>query len=363
MTFRERLDQIDEEQKISAALAGIEKETNGEVAEPPAPPYTEEGVPVHCSECGSNTFREEHSAIMCSNCGHGPFCNYCWNRHVREFHPLLVGSYQDARRGIRRRAQFLNHYLIRTVVKPAGFVLALLALLLLAYYSYLNQNAGSTLETTQAAAQPPGAALMRPGAEPAQEPEAPPAGALASETAQSPVGPLTKTPAAAQTTAGATSQTPVVETAQTTKASPASTPATTPAPAATSAPGTAAHQAPGAGQGEAQGAQTARAPLEFAAGGAVPLELVSLTSPVARKNTASLTIRTAATAACTIQVRYRSGPSRSADLGPQTAGGDGTITWSWRVGARTAVGNWPIDIACESGNHRAQLSAAVKVVE
>lgn len=107
-------------------------------AEPPPPSYIEEGAPVHCSECGNNTFREQHNAIMCSNCGHGPFCNYCWKVHIRDFHPLLAQPYEDATRGIRRKARFLNHYLIRTVVKPAGLVLGATALFTAAYFAYLT---------------------------------------------------------------------------------------------------------------------------------------------------------------------------------------------------------------------------------
>jgi hypothetical protein len=289
MTFRERLDQIDEEHKINAALAGIEKETTGEVAEPPLAAATEEGVTVHCSECGSNTFREEHSAIMCSNCGHGPFCNYCWKRHIQEFHPLLVEPYQDARRGIRRRARFLNHYLIRTVVKPAGFGLGLVALLFVAYYAYLGRGADQPAETPPAA--------------PAQAP------APAAET-------LVAAPAGA------------------------------PLAAAAETPGAEPAEAPGAG-----------------VGGAVPLELVRLTSPVARNSEAAVTIQTAVGARCTIQVRYRSGPSKARGLGPSTADGDGTITWSWRVGYRTSIGEWPIDVACDLGSNKAQLRASLTVTE
>jgi len=302
MTFRERLEQIDEEHKINAALAGIEKETAGAAAEPPTPPCAEEGVTVHCTECGSNTFREEHSAIMCSNCGHGPFCNYCWNRHIREFHPLLLKPYDDARRGIRTRAQFLNHYLIRTVVKPAGFVLAVAAMLFVAYYSYLSRNADSPAETAG--------------------------------------------PAPAETAADAT---------------PRALPATgQPLAEAAGTPGAVAASARRGGPAGAPEAEVGgAAPLM----GDAPLELVAMTSPVPRSTTASLTIQTAAAAGCVIQVRYRSGPSRAGGLEPKTADSNGRITWSWRVGSQTALGEWPVEVACESGSQRAQLSAILTVTK
>jgi hypothetical protein len=143
MTFEERLKQIEREEQ-DAALAKLETSLSDNpddgAAESPPPSYVEQGAPVHCSECGNNTFREEHNAIMCSNCGHGPFCNYCWKVHVRDFHPLLVQPYEDATRGIRRRARFLNHYLIRTVVKPAGIVVGIAALLTAVYFAYLEQR-------------------------------------------------------------------------------------------------------------------------------------------------------------------------------------------------------------------------------
>jgi hypothetical protein len=307
MTFRERLDQIDEEHKINAALAGIEKETSGEAAEPPVLADTEQGVPLHCSECGANTFREEHNAIMCTNCGHGPFCNYCWNRHIQQFHPLLVKPYEDARRGFRRRAQFLNHYLIRTVVKPAGFGLGLLALLAATYYLYLDRGEDHP-------AQPPAAHTAPPVAAPEREP----------------------TPAPLQTTPLQTAPLP--------------TPPTAANPAPQDAPGEAPQDPP---------ARTAGAGLAAA----LPLDLLQLTSPVARSAMASLTIQTAAAAHCTIQVRYRSGPSKARGLEPATADSEGKITWSWRVGYRTGVGNWPIEVACESAANKAHRSASVTVTE
>jgi hypothetical protein len=76
---------------------------------------------------------------------------------------------------------------------------------------------------------------------------------------------------------------------------------------------------------------------------------------------ASLVIRTAARATCAIQVRYQSGPSKARGLEPTTAGSDGRITWSWRVGGQTVPGDWPIEIICSSGGQKSRLSATVTV--
>jgi hypothetical protein len=72
------------------------------------------------------------------------------------------------------------------------------------------------------------------------------------------------------------------------------------------------------------------------------IEVVSLTSPIAPGGRASLTIKTTPEAACTITVYYKSGPSQAQGLGPQTAAGDGSVTWSWKVGTNTTPGTWRI---------------------
>ncbi|HEY7615903.1 MAG TPA: hypothetical protein VH744_03800, partial [Terriglobales bacterium] len=68
-------------------------------------------------------------------------------------------------------------------------------------------------------------------------------------------------------------------------------------------------------------------------------------------------------AACTVQVRYQSGPSKAAGLEPKTALSDGRVAWSWRIGNQTALGEWPVDIGCSLGSETAQLSATLAVAE
>jgi competence protein ComEC len=74
------------------------------------------------------------------------------------------------------------------------------------------------------------------------------------------------------------------------------------------------------------------------------ISVVSLTSPIAAGGNASLTVNTLPGAACTITVYYKSGPSQAAGLGSQTAGGNGSVTWSWKVGTRTTPGTWSITV-------------------
>ncbi len=57
---------------------------------------------------------------------------------------------------------------------------------------------------------------------------------------------------------------------------------------------------------------------------------------------ATIGIKHAAGAACTITVFYKSDPSRARGLGPKTADTQGKVSWTWRVGTTTTLGTWPI---------------------
>jgi beta-lactamase superfamily II metal-dependent hydrolase len=72
------------------------------------------------------------------------------------------------------------------------------------------------------------------------------------------------------------------------------------------------------------------------------IKVVSLTSPIAPGQRATLKIQTTPGADCTIAVYYKSGRSQAQGLGPQTAAADGGVTWSWKVGSSTTPGTWRI---------------------
>lgn len=59
---------------------------------------------------------------------------------------------------------------------------------------------------------------------------------------------------------------------------------------------------------------------------------------------ASIAIKTAPGAQASITVLYKSGPSKAAELEPKTAGYDGTVSWTWKVGSRTTLGVWRIEV-------------------
>ena len=89
--------------------------------------------------------------------------------------------------------------------------------------------------------------------------------------------------------------------------------------------------------------------------------LASLTSPVSPGNAASITVKTAPSAACTITVAYKSGPSRAKGLDTKTATQDGVVSWAWIVGTRTTPGTWPITVTCSAGGRQATLETSFLV--
>jgi hypothetical protein len=94
----------------------------------------------------------------------------------------------------------------------------------------------------------------------------------------------------------------------------------------------------------------------------LPVTVISLTSPVSHGNAASITVRTAPEAACTITVTYKSGPSRARGLDPKTADGNGVVSWTWIVGTRTTPGKWPIAVMCSTGDRQGSLEVAFEVL-
>lgn len=83
---------------------------------------------------------------------------------------------------------------------------------------------------------------------------------------------------------------------------------------------------------------------------ALPLRVVSLTSPVKHGRAASIQIKTVPGAACAIMVIYKSGPSRAKGLGPKVSDREGLVAWTWIVGTRTTPGSWPVKVECSAGN-------------
>ena len=83
--------------------------------------------------------------------------------------------------------------------------------------------------------------------------------------------------------------------------------------------------------------------LALPAAAAAKVRLISVTSPVATGSLATLTVAVSPAATCSISVYYSTTASRAHGLSPK----HGTrVSWTWKVGSRTAPGRWPIVVSC-----------------
>ncbi|MBS4022985.1 MAG: MBL fold metallo-hydrolase [Dethiobacter sp.] len=74
------------------------------------------------------------------------------------------------------------------------------------------------------------------------------------------------------------------------------------------------------------------------------LSVISYTETVPQGGTASITVQGKPNTQYSITVTYKSGPSKASGLETKTSGSDGKVSWTWKVGANTTPGSWPIDI-------------------
>jgi micrococcal nuclease len=82
--------------------------------------------------------------------------------------------------------------------------------------------------------------------------------------------------------------------------------------------------------------------------GSASLKIVASHLTVYPGDYASVTVQTKPGAIGTIEVVYKSGPSKAKGLDPTTADPSGRITWTWKVGTNTSRGDWPITITVGS---------------
>jgi len=95
--------------------------------------------------------------------------------------------------------------------------------------------------------------------------------------------------------------------------------------------------------------------------GSLPLTIVSLTSPVSPGADATLRAKTIPNASCSIEVYYKSGLSEAAGLETKPADPAGDVSWTWRVGSRTAPGDWRIVVTATLDGRQAKREAYLTV--
>lgn len=89
--------------------------------------------------------------------------------------------------------------------------------------------------------------------------------------------------------------------------------------------------------------------------------IISVTSPIERGNEATVKVKTAAAAKCTITVTYSSGKSQASGLERKTANAKGRVSWTWTVGGSTKPGKYPVDISCKKDGVEGTASTKIKV--
>lgn len=99
------------------------------------------------------------------------------------------------------------------------------------------------------------------------------------------------------------------------------------------------------------------APTPAPAPAPVGVKIISITSPAARNSSATLVAHVPPHTQASIVVHYKSGPSKAAGLEPKTAGEDGQVSWTWKVGGNTTLGAWPVTVT--AGNQSAEASFEV----
>jgi hypothetical protein len=77
---------------------------------------------------------------------------------------------------------------------------------------------------------------------------------------------------------------------------------------------------------------------------------------VKRGANATLQVLTAANTSCSIEVDYKSGASTAAGLVTKNSDGAGNVSWTWKVGANTTPGSWPITVTCGDGSAHTQIT-------
>lgn len=80
------------------------------------------------------------------------------------------------------------------------------------------------------------------------------------------------------------------------------------------------------------------------AGLGLELTIVDVTSPVSPGSSATVKVKTAPGADCSIAVEYKSGRSKAKGLDSKKADAAGDVSWTWVVGSNTSSGWYPITV-------------------
>ena len=93
---------------------------------------------------------------------------------------------------------------------------------------------------------------------------------------------------------------------------------------------------------------------------ALALQIVSVTSPIAKGANATLSAKTSPGASCTIAVYYKT-KSTAAGLTPKAADANGDVSWAWKVGASTTPGVWRIVVTASKDGKKVSVETPFEV--
>lgn len=75
-----------------------------------------------------------------------------------------------------------------------------------------------------------------------------------------------------------------------------------------------------------------------------------------RGSNATIQVKTTANTSCSIEVDYKAGPSTAAGLVTRNSDGAGNVSWTWKVGANTTPGAWPITVTCGDASGQTHIT-------
>jgi hypothetical protein len=76
----------------------------------------------------------------------------------------------------------------------------------------------------------------------------------------------------------------------------------------------------------------------------------------ARNHYATTQVKTNARVSCSIDVEYAPGSSTAAGLVTKTSDNTGRVSWTWKIGAKTTRGAWPITVTCGSASAQTHIT-------
>jgi hypothetical protein len=93
----------------------------------------------------------------------------------------------------------------------------------------------------------------------------------------------------------------------------------------------------------------------------LPVKVTQAPKTVSPGDRASIKVRTAKRASCSISVAYESGESEAKGLDPKKADSSGDVAWAWTVGINTNPQTAVVTVSCEAAHRTGTATADLTV--